>query len=318
MLSRVGDSTYWMGRYIERAENNARLLDVNIQMLLDFESRHHETEKQFWAPILSTLEDTSLFAELHGGFTAAAVLDYVTFELRNPNSIRSCINQARENARAVRDQISSEMWEHTNALWLYFQDGSALREFLGNSHEFYDKVTYASQLFQGVTDATMTHGEAWRFVQAGKFIERADNTSRILDLKYHLLLPTGEQVGGNVDTSQWISVLRSCSGMEAYLKIKKGEVTPWGVADFLICHDEFPRSIRFCVDRLDSVLHEIAVAGEGRFRNEPERLSGLLRSQLDYATIDDIFRHGLHEYLDAIQVRLIELDLAFLRTYCSY
>lgn len=318
MLSRVGDSTYWMGRYIERAENNARLLDVNVQMLLDFENRNNETERQFWAPILNTLEDTALFAELHVNFTAGAVLDYVTFELRNPNSIRSCINLARENARAVRDQISSEMWEQINALWLYFQDGSAVRDFQGNSHDFYDKVTYASQLFQGVTDATMTHGEAWRFVQAGKFIERADNTSRILDLKYHLLLPSGEQVGGSVDTSQWTSVLRSCSGMEAYLKIKKGDVTPWGVAEFLICHDEFPRSIRFCVDRLDAVLHEIAAAGEGHFRNEPERLSGLLRSQLDYATIDDIFRHGLHEYLDAVQVRLIELDLAFLRTYCTY
>lgn len=318
MLSRVGDSTYWMGRYIERAENNARLLDVNVQMLLDFENRNSETERQFWAPILNTLEDTALFAELHGNFTATAVLEYVTFELRNPNSIRSCINQARENARAVRDQISSEMWEQINALWLYFQDGSAGRDFQANSHDFYDKVTYASQLFQGVTDATMTHGEAWRFVQAGKFIERADNTSRILDLKYHLLLPSGEQIGGSVDTSQWTSVLRSCSGMEAYLKIKKGDVTPWGVAEFLICHDEFPRSIRFCVDRLDAVLHEIAVAGAGRFRNEPERLSGLLRSQLDYATIDDIFSRGLHEYLDAVQVRLIELDLAFLRTYCTY
>jgi uncharacterized alpha-E superfamily protein len=290
-----------MGRYIERAENNARLLDVNVQMLLDFESRRDETERQFWGPILSTLEDTELFNELHGEFTASAVLDYVTFEPRNPNSISSCINYARENARAVRDQISSEMWEQINALWLYFRDGSAVRDFRANSHEFYDKVTYASQLFQGVTDATMTHGEAWRFVQAGKFIERADSTSRILDLKYHILLPSGEQVGGNVDVSQWTSLLRSCSGMEAYLKIRKGDVTPWGVAEFLISHDEFPRSIRFCVDRLDEVLHDIASAGEGRFRNEPE-----------------IFRKGLHEYLDGIQEQLIELDIAFLRTYCAY
>ena len=318
MLSRVGDSTYWMGRYIERAENNARLLDVNVQMLLDFESRRGETERQFWGPILSTLEDTELFAELHGEFTASAVLDYVTFEGRNPNSIRSCINYARENARAVRDQISSEMWEHINALWLYFQDGSAVRDFRANSHEFYDKVTYASQLFQGVTDATMTHGEAWRFVRAGKFIERADSTSRILDLKYHLILPSGEQVGGNVDISQWMSVLRSCSGMEAYLKIRKGDVTPWGVAEFLICHGEFPRSIRFCVDCLDRMLHEISGTEEGHFANEPERLSGLLRSQLYYATVDGIFRTGLHEYLDGVQERLIDLDIAFHRTYCAY
>ncbi len=318
MLSRVGDSTYWMGRYIERAENNARLLDVNVQMLLDFESRGVETERQFWGPILSTLEDTELFNHLHEEFTAAAVLDYVTFERRNPNSINSCINHARENARAVRDQISSEMWEQINALWLYFRDTSAGRDFRANSHEFFDKVTYASQLIQGVTDATMTHSEAWRFVQAGKFIERADSTTRILDLKYHILLPSGEQVGGNVDISQWMSVLRSCSGMEAYLKIRQGDVTPWGVASFLVCHAEFPRSIRFCVDRLDEVLHLISATEEGRFRNEPERLSGLLRSQLDYATPDSVFRHGLHEYLDRVQEQLIRLDLAFHDTYCAY
>jgi uncharacterized alpha-E superfamily protein len=318
MLSRVGDSTYWVGRYVERAENNARLLDVNVQMLLDFENRSAETDRQFWLPILSTLEDTELFRQLHPEFNAAAVLDYVTFEPRNPNSIQSCIGFARENARAVRDQISSEMWEKINGLYLYFRDGTAVRDFRANSHEFYDKVTYASQLIQGVTNATMTHGEAWRFIQAGKFIERADCTSRILDLKYHILLPSGEQVGGNVDISQWMYVLRSCSGMEAYLKIRRGDVTPWGVAEFLICHDEFPRSIRFCVDRLDSVLHDISRTEEGHFSNEPERLSGLLRSQLDFATIDGIFQHGLHEYLDGVQERLIELDVAFHRTYCAY
>ena len=318
MLSRVGDSTYWIGRYIERAENNSRLLDVNVQMLLDFGRRSAETDRQFWLPILSTLEDTELFRQLHPEFTAEAVLDYVTFEARNPNSIRSCIGFARENARAVRDQISSEMWEKINGLYLYFRDSSAMRDFRANSHEFYDRVTYESQLIQGVTDATMTHGEAWRFIQAGKFIERADCTSRILDLKYHILLPNGEQVGGNVDISQWMYVLRSCSSMEAYLKIKRGDVTPWGVAEFLICHDEFPRSIRFCVDRLDGALHDISGTEERHFANEPERLSGLLRSQLDYATVDSIFRQGLHEYLDSVQARLIELDVAFHQTYCAY
>jgi uncharacterized alpha-E superfamily protein len=318
MLSRVGDSTYWMSRYIERAENNARLLDVNVQMLLDYESRRDSTERQFWAPVLSTLEDTELFHELHREFTADAVLDYVTFEPRNPNSIVSCVNTARENARTVRDQISSEMWEQVNETYLYFKDGSAARDFVNNSHEFYERITGSSQLFQGVTDATMAHGEAWRFIQAGKYIERADCTSRILDLKYHILLPAEEQVGGTVDISQWMAVLRSCSAMEACLKIRKGDVTPWGVAEFLICHPDFPRSIRFCVDRLDECLHNISQTDEGTFANEPERLSGLLRSHLDYATIGGIFRTGLHEYLDGVQSRLIELDTAFHRTYCAY
>ncbi len=318
MLSRVGDSIYWMSRYFERAENNARLIDVNVQMLLDFENQHTETEQRHWQPILSTLEDSELFRKLHTGVTGEAVMDYVTFEPKNPNSIYSCVCYARENARTVRDQLSSEMWEQVNRLYLYFKEGNAERDFRASTYEFYSKVIDGTQLFQGVTDATMTHGEGWLFIQAGKFIERADSTSRILDLKYHILLPHGENVGGNVDTSQWLAVLRSCSAMEAYLKVKTGQVTPWDVAEFLICHDEFPRSIRFCADRLDDCLHEISGTERTRFRNEAERLSGLLRSHLDYASIESIIQSGLHEFLDDVQARLIELDIAFHKTYCAY
>lgn len=317
MLSRVGDSIYWMSRYFERAENNARLLDVNVQMLLDFENQRDETEQRHWQPILSTLEDTELFSRLHPSVTGEAVMEYVTFERKNPNSIYSCIGIARENARMVRDQLSSEMWEHINRVYLYFKDGSARRDFRGSTHEFYHKIIDGSQLFQGVTDATMTHGEGWQFIQVGKFIERADSTSRILDLKYHILLPSGERVGGNVDTSQWLAVLRSCSAMEPYLKVKAGVVTPWDVAEFLIVHDDFPRSIRFCVDHLDDCLHDISGAQRSHFTNEAERLSGLVRSQLDYATPDSVFRQGLHEFLDEIQGRLIDLDIAFHKAYCA-
>src|SRR5205823_5559885 len=158
--------------------------------------------------------------------------------------------------------------------------------------------------FLGITNATLTHGEGWNFLQVGKYIERADSASRILDLKYHILLPSGEGVGGTVDTVQWMAVLKSCSALEAYRKLYVGQVAPWKVAEFIILHEDFPRSIRFCVDGLDAALHRISGCGPAHFSNDAERLSGRLCSDLDYATIADIFSFGLHQYLDRIQFRL--------------
>jgi uncharacterized alpha-E superfamily protein len=164
----------------------------------------------------------------------------------------------------------------------------------------------------------MTHGEGWHFLQAGKYLERADSTSRVLDFKYHVLLPSGERVGGDVDITQWMAVLRSCSAMEAYLKLFHGRVTSWEVAGFLILHDMFPRSIRFSVDALDQALHSISGSERGHFSNEAERLSGMLRSSLDYTTVDTIFQSGLHQYLDQTQTRIGEVSRALAETYCRW
>jgi uncharacterized alpha-E superfamily protein len=318
MLSRVADSCFWMSRYIERAETNARLLDVNMQLMLDFENQEPGVETKHWTPILATLEDQELFEKLYGDVTAENVLQFVTLEEKNPNSICGCIALARENARTIREQISSEMWEQLNRLYLRLHSGGVLREFRQSPYEFYKDIVAGSHLFQGITDATMNHGEGWLFLQAGKFLERADSTSRVLDIKYHILLPSGEQVGGNVDLTQWMAVLRSCSAMEAYLKIHTGETTAWRVAEFLVLYARFPRSIRFCVGRLDQVLHSISGVVDASFSNEGERLSGMLRSTLDYATVESIFHVGLHEYLEGIQKRLIEVSDALSRTYCEW
>ena len=164
----------------------------------------------------------------------------------------------------------------------------------------------------------MTHGEGWHFLQAGKYLERADSTSRVLDFKYHVLLPSSERVGGDVDITQWMAVLRSCSAMEAYLKLFHGRVTSWEVAGFLILHDMFPRSIRFSVDALDQALHSISGSERGHFSNEAERLSGMLRSSLDYTTVDTIFQSGLHQYLDQTQTRIGEVSRALAETYCRW
>jgi uncharacterized alpha-E superfamily protein len=317
MLSRVADSLYWMSRYIERAEDNARIAEVNVQLLLDLAIQPEADIRQQWNPIISSLEENELFSSLYETLDGKAAIDFVSLQKKNPNSIYSCLTLARENARSTREQISSEMWEQINRIYLFVKGDSGRRLLRSSPYEFFKRIIAGSHLFQGIADATMTHGEGWDFIRIGKFIERADCTSRILDLKYHILLPTGERVGGNIDTIQWMAVLKSCSALEAYRKVYVDQVAPWKVAEFLITHAEFPRSIRFSVDSLDSALHRISGSNEANYANEVERLSGRLRSDLDYITISDIFEFGLHEYLETIQKRLVEVSDAMYATYCA-
>ena len=316
MLSRVADSLFWMSRYIERAENNARIADVNLQLLLDLENQRDPDTQQQWNPIISSLEENELFTSLYQDPNGQAAIDFVCLQRKNRNSIYCCLVEARENARTVREQISSEMWEQINRLYLFVKGDSGKKLLRSSPYEFFRRIISGSHLIEGITDATMTHGEGWDFICIGKLLERADNTSRILDVKYHLLLPSGEKVGGNIDTIQWMSVLKSCSALEAYRKIYVGQVAPWKVAEFLITHRDFPRSIRFSVDALDAALHRISGSNESHYANEVERLSGRLRYDLDFATIGDIFQYGLHEYLLLTQQHLVEIGSALFATYC--
>jgi uncharacterized alpha-E superfamily protein len=318
MLSRVADALFWLSRYTERAENNARMVDVNLQTALDLQTV--ENNPQIWESIIFTLEDTELFKKLYPAFTGDAVVDFVTFERKNPNSIYSCLASARENARTVREQISVEMWEQINRLYLFFLSGEAKQMYQTSSYEFFKWILEGSQLFQGVTDATMSHDEGWEFIRLGTFLERADRTSRILDIKYHILLPSGEQVGGNIDTIQWMAVLKSCSALEPYRKHYRGQVVPWKVAEFLVKNLTFPRSIVFCVDSLDYSLHKITGVDRADFQYkvEAERLSGKLLADLRYITTEEIFDFGLHEYLDKTQLRLIEINNAIYKEFCEW
>lgn len=318
MLSRVADSLFWLARYMERVENNARILDVNLQVTLDSDETGPDAAKRAWQPILATLEDQTRFNSAHATIDADRVCSYVTFDKENPNSIWSSVAGARENARTVREYISSEMWERINALYLWLK-GAEARDLAGSGGiDFYRQVVDMCHQFHGTTDQTLTHGEGWDFIQVGKYIERADNSSRLLDLKYHILLPHGEEVGGNVDTVQWQAVLRSCSAFEAFRKIYRGQVTPWSVVEFVVLHDRFPRSVRFCVDAMDEALHRISGCDRAHFSNEAERLSGRLCAEMNYTTIGEVFRVGLHEYLDGIQSRLIEIGAAMHQQYCEW
>jgi uncharacterized alpha-E superfamily protein len=310
MLSRVADSIYWMNRYIERAENVARFIDVNLRLLLD--PSIGTTEQ--WEPLVDTTGDRVPFQERYGRATRRNVVAFLTFDTANPNSIFSCLRMARENARSVREVISSEMWEQINKFYLMVRAAAAAGDILEDPYDFFTEIKMASHLFVGVTDATMSHGEGWHFGRMGRLIERADKTSRLLDVKYFLLLPTVTDVGTPIDDSQWTAVLKSASAFEMYRK-RYGRIAPQHVADFLLLDREFPRSVHYCIVKAEESLLAISDTPVGTFRNAAEQRLGRLRSELDYASIQEILTSGLHEFLDGFQVKLNRVGDAIFETF---
>ena len=239
MLSRVAASIYWMSRYIERAENVARVVGVNNQLVLDLPGQDAEQ----WDPMVKVTGDEADFRARYGGATRANVIDFLTFDALNPNSIVSCVTTARENARSVREILSSEMWEEINRFYLFLRQPGARERALWDAHAFFREVRRSSHMIEGTKNETMEHGEAWHFSQMGRHIERADQTTRILDLKYFLLLPSAADVGKPIDDLQWGALLRSASGLEAYRRMH-GRVAALTVASFLLLNREFPRSVQ--------------------------------------------------------------------------
>jgi uncharacterized alpha-E superfamily protein len=299
MLSRVADSLYWLSRYIERAENVARFIDVNLHMMLDLPVGATEQ----WAPLVITTGDDVPFAERYGTATRENVIQFLTFDRDNPNSIISCLRAARENARSVREIISSEMWEQVNTFYLMVNDRAAVDRVTEAPYEFFREIKMASHLFEGLTNATMSHGEGWHFCRLGRLLERADKTSRILDVKYFILLPSVADIGTPFDDIQWAAVLRSTSAFEMYRK-RHQHLTPDRIVDFLLLDREFPRSIHYCLIKADESLHAISGTPVGTFRNPAEQYLGQLRAELAYAQVQDIISIGLHEFLDAFQTKL--------------
>lgn len=302
MLSRVADSIYWLNRYVERAENIARFIDVNLNLILDSPAG----VAQQWEPLVMTSGDLPLFQERYGTATEDNVLRFLTFDRDYPNSILSCVLAARENARSIREIISSEMWQQLNEFYYIVQDACQTWP-LAEPSAFYNQVKLASHLFAGVMDATMTHNEGWHFGQIGRLLERADKTTRILDVKYFILLPSIKDVGSTLDELQWMALLKSASAYEMYRKRGLHRISPNEIAEFLILDREFPRSIRFCISRAERSLHEITGTPTGTWHNPVERAFGRLRSDLDYITLDEAVNQGLHEFLDDLQSRVNDI-----------
>jgi len=299
MLSRVADSIYWMSRYIERAENVARVVDVTLNLILDMPVG----SVQQWQPLVDTTGDTEPFARRHGTATQQSVVRFLTFDPENPNSILSCLRAARENARSVREIISSEMWEQVNEFYLMVNSAASDTRSLGAPHHLFSSVKTASHLFTGVMEATMTHNEGWHFARLGRHLERADKTSRILDVKYFLLLPNVHDVGTTYDDIQWAAVLRSASAFEMYRK-RHGRMSPERIVEFLLIDREFPRAIHSCMLEARASVHAISGTPAGMFRTPVEHLLGEVCSELAYAQADEIVARGLHQYLDRLQARM--------------
>ena len=298
MLSRVANAIYWLNRYIERAENVARFIDANYHMTLDLPGSAAEQ----WQPLINTTGDQELFTELYGQVDQEKAIEFLTFNRDYPNSIRSCVRAARENARSVREYISSEMWEQLNTFYLMLND-AAQQESMDLPHQFFVDIMNASHAFIGITDATMDHGEGWHFGRLGRMLERADKTSRILDVKYYILLPSVDYIGSPYDSILWGALLRSASAFEMYRK-RHGRIDPQKIAEFLLLDQDFPRAVHYCLSIADNSLHKLSGSRRGTFINPAEQALGRLLADFDYTSIEEILEAGLHEYLDNTQTRI--------------
>ena len=315
MLCRTANELYWMARHIERAENIARLLDVTNRMsLLPYELIEPGVAwAEPWAVPLITSGMATSYYERFDALAAENVLRLMVLDPANPSSIYSCLRAARESARSVRGAITSEMYEDLNSAWLEmrFVDYATL-ETRGVS-EFLDWVKMRSHLFRGVTFGTMLRDEAYHFIRLGTHLERADNTARILDVKYHTLLPSAADVGGAVDYYQWGALLRSVSGFESYRKIYSDHITPRRVAELLILRDDMPRSLHACMNFIHDTL-ELLCDNSSR---EVERAAGELHAKLHYGRADDIIEQGLHEYLMDFLERISNLGEGISRHFLA-
>jgi uncharacterized alpha-E superfamily protein len=315
MLSRVADSLYWMSRYAERAENIARILDVNLQLMLDLPKLGPEEQKALWEPVLRSTGDNEDFFKHYKATSSENVIDFLTLNTKNSNSILNCITTARENARHVREQISLEMWEEINRTYLWMKSQTLKKIQRQGPYEFFTAVKNASHLFQGITDGTMTHGEDWDFIQVGKYLERADMTTRILDANDEIFITRPANNSHTSGTLQWSAILRSCSSHDAYRKFYVAQVEPDKVVEFLILSEFFPRSIRFCAGALDEALRRISGCKDEHFTNQAEKLTGRLVAELNYSALEDIKTVGMHQYMDELQIKLNTIGEAIFQTY---
>lgn len=311
LLSRVAESVYWMSRYMERVENTVRLMDVNWHLMLDLPN----VQSNEWESLLHVSGDYDLFKSSNEEINARNVMRFMTFDALNPNSMLSCLTASRENARSVRDVVTPDLWEILNGLYLMVKSyDSNASGFYQNPYQFYHEIQSGVHHFNGVASAGMFRGQNWSFYRLGNLLERADKTTRILDVRYFLLLPSLREVGTALDDLQWSALLRSVSSMEPFAK-KYGPVEARAIIEYLILDVQNPRSVRHCLREADEALRELNNTPTGMFSNDAERRAGQLASDLSYLTVEDIVRKGLHETLDDLQVRMNQLHTSISERY---
>ncbi|MBA4217892.1 MAG: alpha-E domain-containing protein [Roseateles sp.] len=301
MLSRTADHLYWMSRYIERAENTARLLDIAYQTSLQPQAANES--EQTWRSLVSISELNGLFGTRYPAINARNVMEFMVADENNLSSILNCLRAARENARAVRGSLTTEVWETMNQTWLEFRrllrDGVLARD----PSQLFEWVKYRSHLSRGVTVGTMLQDEAFHFIRIGSFLERADNTARLLDVKFY----RQEQAQAEHDTARdfyyWSAVLRSVSGFEIYRKVYSNVIQPDKVAELLILRPDMPRSLSHCITRMLANLRRVANPQSA----ETLRRVGRLEARLAFGRIDEILEEGLHPFLDGFLAEVADL-----------
>jgi uncharacterized alpha-E superfamily protein len=314
MLSRIADSLFWLARYMERAEDTARILDVNYHLLLE---QAHQPDNLRWEPLVAMAGEESRFHQCYERANAETVFEFLAFRQDNPSSILQCIAKARENARTIRDQISREMWEDINGLYLTLSRFEPREEIAAGPHRFCNVMKFGSHRFHGVSDATMPHDEGWDFLRIGWSLERAEMTARLVDVEYQNVLEWPSDAADK-DNYQWMAVLKSVGAFESYHRQYRSPIQLQQVAELLILNPVHPRSIRFSTTEVQAGLRAISGTGPGSYANEAERLVGKVLESLRYDTIEEIFRRGLHEHLKELarSFRAVGEDIA--RTYFYY
>jgi uncharacterized alpha-E superfamily protein len=296
MLSRTADALFWLARYVERADNTARIIDAASRLAAMPISYAGESNE--WESALAAAGALGSFVAAHPGVVpdGEKVIDFLAFSADNPSSIKNCLGTARHNSRAERTALTSDMWEAINAGWLGLKRYDGARMDRDTLNEFLGKVKDACLLFDGSAYRTMLRNDAYFFLRLGVYLERADSTARILDVKYHVLLPEDANVGGGLDYFQWASILRSVSSLTAYRWVYHESLKPWLIADLLVLNEQMPRSLASCYENLTAFLDEISLA-YGR-QGAAQRVARSIRTRLQNASISEIFqKKGLHEFL---------------------
>jgi uncharacterized alpha-E superfamily protein len=313
MLGRTASSLFWMCRYMERAENMARLLEVGYRIALTPGVGGHQNE---WRSTLASAACLDSYRARHGDDDEPdehRVIEHVLFDPENPSSVRSCLEAARNNGRGVRTALTRDMWEALNSTWVEFSALRPVDVHGARLPDVLDHVRQRAMLFRGAMLGTTLRGDGYHFCQLGAFLERADQTARILDVKYYILLPRSEVVGGDVDTYQWETILRSVSANRAYRHVYRDGIRPWNVAEFLILRPEMPRSLRFTYRWvLDSLTGLANYYGATAPSLTDARGT---HDMLEHGDLDRIFREGLHEFLIDFQARNNALAVAVARDY---
>jgi uncharacterized alpha-E superfamily protein len=307
MLSRMADALYWMARNLERADNTGRLIEINLLHLVEMEESSFGSAQ--WRPLLRITGSEGLYAQLNSEreIDKESVVRFLTQDPAYSNSILQCVHLARENARVVRDRISREMWECINQMWLSVEKNLKNPLTIAQAPAFYFELRNRVARFHGVTVDTMMRGEAYGFYRLGTAIERADMSARTLDVKYHILLPSAEMVGSALDYYQWAALLKSLSGFEAYRRIYPGGLRPVDVSEFVLFSEVYPRSLRFCIDRMGRALHHIGFQSPETLTCQAYRV---LKNSIEKSNADSVFKQGLHEFLQDILKQIANLHAA--------